>query len=636
MYLLLSRTASIAAAFTLTSLAFSVGAVPIGMSPDNPASALYGLPYAAANDSAALQEVVTLLNRGERKEAKIQLGRFLAKRPQDPRGTEMAGLIFMEEKNWEMAAVSFRRVVNADPQRTSARSKLGIALLMDGKTKEGAAELKNAVAINKTDGIARRYLGWLAEAQGDTQGALNHYAVMFADDPSKTGMMSEFHVLAGKLYNQTQRHDKTIHLLTPLIGKADSKRTAQGGELVLVTAHLGQGNKAAAAKLVRSLEKKLPSTNPDLRLAQAGLFKLEKDYPKARERLQAVIKDAPAYSGPASFQLSQVYAEEGNGKQAIEVLESLAPRMAGKDLSVVLARSTTLHFDRGGGANAIRTLTKYAPQDPSIKYLLAEAQARNHQYGAALITVNDLLAASPQFAGAHYLSGMLYRHENKSSNAEAGFLQAVKLVPAFVDAWVELAELHRAAKALPKAESVLQKGLEANPDNPTLLFKLASVQEDAGKIPQANRAYQRILDKMPNHVPALQKLALNLSMDASTLGEARKLAERAYGLNHNEPAIQDTYGWVLVQSGEVKKGIPLLESAVKSLQRGHGEHSHTSELEDHSHAEDSGLHEGNAYFHLGVAYMKIGKTTEGTAYLNRALGLGVDTGTKVQIAALLK
>ncbi len=72
------------------------------------------------------------------------------------------------------------------------------------------------------------------------------------------------------------------------------------------------------------------------------------------------------------------------------------------------------------------------------------------------------------------------------------------------------------------------------------------------------------------------------------------------------------------------------------MQKGHGGHSHTNESEDHSHAEDSGLHEGNAYFHLGVAYMKIGKTTEGTAYLNRALGLGVDTGTKVQIAALLK
>jgi tetratricopeptide (TPR) repeat protein len=527
-------------------------------------------------------------------------------------------------------------VVTADPQRTSARAKLGVALLMDGKTKEGAAELQNVVAVNKTDGIARRYLGWLAEAQGDTEGAINHYHAMFADGSSKTGTMSEFHVLAGKLYNQIQRHDKTIHLLAPLMGKADSKRTAQGAELVLAMAYLEQGNKAAAAKLIRSLEKTLPSTSPDLRLAQAGLFRLEKDYPKARERLQAVIKDTPAYSGPASFQLSQVYVEEGNGKQAIEVLESLAPRMAGKDLSVVLARSTALHFDRGGGANAIRTLTKYAPQDPSIKYLLAEAQARNHQYGAALITVNELLAESPQFAAAHYLSGMLYKHENKLSNAEAGFMQAVKLIPAFVDAWAELAELHREAKALPKAENALQKGLEANPDNPTLLFKLASIQEEAGKIPQANHAYRRILDKMPNHAPALQKLALNLSMDASTLDEARKLAERAYGLNQNEPAVQDTYGWILVQSGDVKKGIPLLEAAVKSLQRGHHKHSHTNESEDHSHADDSDLHEGNVYFHLGVAYMKIGKTKEGTAYLNRALGLGVDTGTKVRIAGLLK
>ncbi|HEX7233893.1 MAG TPA: hypothetical protein VF243_01375, partial [Nitrosospira sp.] len=204
-----------------------------------------------------------------------------------------------------------------------------------------------------------------------------------------------------------------------------------------------------------------------------------------------------------------------------------------------------------------------------------------------------------------------------------------------VDAWIEWADMY-AAGMPSKAEEILARGLEVNPDNSLLLFKLATMQDENGKTPQANSNYRRILEKMPNHVPALQKLALNLSASPATMDEARKLAERAYGLNRNEPAMQDTYGWILVQSGDAKKGIPLLESAVKSLRNLHGGHSGLHQSEDHSHPEAGNLNEGLACYHLGAAYMMTGKSAEGAAYLNRALGLGINAGTRVQIAALLK
>lgn len=634
MNLSICRVSSLIAAFTLVLLAPPGVPAPLGINSESFANTPSVLPY--VDVSADLQKVVTLLRAGKREEAKIELARFLTKHPQDRRATELAGMIFMEEKNWKMAVVSFQRVLTADPQRTSARSKLGVALLMEGKSQEGKAALEKAIADNETDAIARRYLGWLAETQGDTQTALKHYGAMIAASIS-TGMMSEFHALSGRLYNQMQRSDLAIRLLEPLIGKADSKRTAELGQQVLAAAYMEEGNKIASAKLVRSLEKTMPASSPELRMLQAGLLKLERDYPRARERLQAVIQDSPAYRAQASFQLAHIYSEEGNRKKAIEVLESLAPSLAKKDLAVALARVTALQFADGNGASAVKTLRKYTSQDPSIKYLLAEAQARNHDYAGALVTVNELLAEYPQFAGGHYLYGMLYKHENKLVHMEKGFSHAVKLIPAYVDAWIEWADGYATVGMSTNAETILTKGLDANPDNPLLLFKLAAIQEDAGKTGQANLRYRRILEKMPNHAPALQKLALNLSTNPATVAESLKFAERAYNLNRNEPALQDTYGWVLVQSGDEKKGIPLLESAVKSLRNVDIKHSLSNERgEDHAHPEENRTQEGMAYFHLGAAYMKLGKTSEGSAYLNRALGLGVSPSTKIQIAALLK
>ena len=92
---------------------------------------------------------------------------------------------------------------------------------------------------------------------------------------------------------------------------------------------------------------------------------------------------------------------------------------------------------------------------------------------------------------------------------------------------------------------------------------------------------------------------------------------------------------VLVQSGDLKKGTSLLEAAVKALQHIRAHHSNHDESDDHSH-ESNNLPEGDAYYHLGVAYIKGGKSVEGAAYLNRALRLGVDLGTRTQIASLLK
>ena len=203
--------------------------------------------------------------------------------------------------------------------------------------------------------------------------------------------------------------------------------------------------------------------------------------------------------------------------------------------------------------------------------------------------------------------------------AQTGFQQAVKLIPAFVDAWIELAELYVALKALPKAENTLLKGLEANLEQPALLFKLASIQSSLGKVNQANEIYRRILKSFPNDVPTLNNLASNLSVDMATLDEAKEYAKYAYGLDKNGPITQDTYGWILIKSGETSQGITLLESVVKNLR-------------DHVGI----LHEGNAYYHLGVGYIKTGKIKEGENYLNLALKSGVDSSTKVQIEALLK
>lgn len=587
------------------------------------------------SDSAELQDIIALLDKGDRKAAKPKLASFLAAHPQDPRGTEIAGMIFMEEKNWDPAIISFRRILAKDAARTDIRSKLGISLLMAGKNEDGIAELKRIISTKPTDALARRYLGWIAEAQQKPDEAMTHYSAMIE---GQSTVLTEFHALTGKLYNQKQQFAKTVSLLAPLVGKGESKRIEQGGQLVLVTAYLEQGNKKAASAILRSLEKITPATNPELRLAQADLYRQERNFPKSRERLQAVIKDSPAYKNPTLFELATVYAEEGNRDQAVTTLESLAAQAPKEELPKILSTLTAWQFDRNKGSLAIKTLEKYASQSKELKYLLAEAQAREDRFDAAMTTVRELLAAEPQFAAAHYLAGMIHKTENRIPQAEISLQQTVRLAPGFAEAWAELAGLYKNDPS--KTASTLQKALEANPEESSLLFRLGLAQQSLSQPDKANETWRRILKVQPNHIPALNSLASALARNPATLKEARELAARAWELDKKQPSSQDAYGWTLVRSGETSKGIPLLEAAVKSLDA-HQHHDHAAgEGSDHHHHDNepalTSLHPGNAYYHLGMAYLKAGKNKDGENYLNRALKSGVDTTTAAEIRATLK
>ena len=70
---------------------------------------------------------------------------------------------------------------------------------------------------------------------------------------------------------------------------------------------------------------------------------------------------------------------------------------------------------------------------------------------------------------------------------------------------------------------------------------------------------EQIVDKRPDHPSALNDLAW-LYHETGRPG-ALEMAEKAYRLAPDSPAIQDTYGWILVQTGEVESGLVPLEKA---------------------------------------------------------------------------
>lgn len=74
----------------------------------------------------------------------------------------------------------------------------------------------------------------------------------------------------------------------------------------------------------------------------------------------------------------------------------------------------------------------------------------------------------------------------------------------------------------------------------------------------------------------------------------------------------DTYGWLLVESGEVQRGLPILEESVEK----------SPEITEHQ-------------LHLGVALVKAGKTDEARRLLETLVGIEREFPEKAKAQELL-
>lgn len=109
------------------------------------------------------------------------------------------------------------------------------------------------------------------------------------------------------------------------------------------------------------------------------------------------------------------------------------------------------------------------------------------------------------------------------------------------------------------ALAFLESELGTSPNNLQLRLNLALLQQSTGREDSAKSNYEVLLESMPDNTVVLN----NLAWLYHKAGDQRavELAQRAYELSPDNAAIADTYGWIMLQSGNHKESVPVLEKA---------------------------------------------------------------------------
>ena len=360
--------------------------------------------------------------------------------------------------------------------------------------------------------------------------------------------------------------------------------------------------------------------------------------------LQSALSLAPS-SMAARMQLMNYYLEKNQAKTALSYTKD--GDQYGLKNPVYLDLKGKIQIAAGEPAGAVTSyqkLLQLAPNSPKAHMGMATAQAaagnlaairseltavlKLDPYHAEALTQMTMLeastgniAAARKHAGvlqSHYpkspvgfaLEGDILLEQNKPGEAAKLYEKAFALAPSGSTTLSLFRAYYRAGN---KAMAYEKMGLwlKDHPDDHRNRAYLASAYKADGQPKEAARHLEYILGKTPNNIVVQNDLALVYS--ALRDPRAIQLAEKAYTSQPKAAQIADTYGWILLNSGQADKGLGILRKAA-----------------------DMAPQDPSIRYHLAQALAKTGNRVEARSEVQAALKAGSAFPESAQAKQLLQ
>jgi predicted Zn-dependent protease len=258
----------------------------------------------------------------------------------------------------------------------------------------------------------------------------------------------------------------------------------------------------------------------------------------------------------------------------------------------------------------LESAVKLNPDFLPAQVAMVDLDVRQGKINKALQRAEALRNSRPNSTIGDIIAGDTLMRAHRPAEALEAYKVAFKRAPnSHIVA--RLFKAHRAVSSVTAALPHLAGWVASHPEDIQSRRLLASAYGDLGKTKIAIQHSEIILRKLPNDAAILNNLAL---LYQST-NDSRSLAyaERAFKHAPKHPATLDSLGWVLVQRGDMARGLKFLRMAYNRASR-----------------------EPEIQYHLGVALSRMGRLNEARNQLKSALKSGKFFQGKSDARDLLK
>jgi tetratricopeptide (TPR) repeat protein len=284
---------------------------------------------------------------------------------------------------------------------------------------------------------------------------------------------------------------------------------------------------------------KLNPVDPQLRLKLADDFNLLDDSTNASEVYQQLLKDygdMPSVRGDVRGKLADIYLRGNDSQKAKEELEALVRDDPGNAQAYYLLGG--LAYDDKKLAEAVDYYEKtvlLSDEFEQAYYDLAGAQINLDRPKDALETLSRAREKFKESFMIEFLTGMSYAREKDYTNAISHFTSAEMI------------------------------GRTSEPErlNRYFYFEAGASFERKGDFDEAQKYFEKSLQLSPDFAEALNYLGYMLADRGVKLEKARELIEKAVKLEPKNPAYLDSLGWVLYRQNQPQEALVPEQKAVE-------------------------------------------------------------------------
>ena len=463
---------------------------------------------------------------------------------------------------------------------------LGEIALQRGSPGLAAQTYAELAKRTKDPRVARRAVE-IANFARTPQYALESARVWHEADPASLQALQS---LAGLLVGTRQVEEAEPYLAKLL---AIDGAAAANGFMQLSRLLAGNPDKQTNLRVVRNLAAQHPEL-PQARLALAQAALAANDEAGALAEARRAAQLQPGWEAAAIFeaQVLQRKSPEAAGKSLAAFLE-MYPKA--RDARLTYARLLVSERKLTEARSEFAKLLAAYPDNTDVMYAVALLAAQLKDYATAetnLERLLDLGFRDPN--GVRFMLGQI-AEENKDWQAASDWYLSIESGEQFlpsrmrtasvlakqgklaeareflhevnatgeqrVQLLIAEAQMLREANQNREAFDLLAKALEAQPEQPELLYDHALTAEKLERFEVLEGNLRKLIQVKPDHAHAHNALGYSYAERNLRLPEARKLIERALELSPEDYYIIDSLGWVLYRQGDLKGAAAQLRRA---------------------------------------------------------------------------
>jgi tetratricopeptide (TPR) repeat protein len=454
-----------------------------------------------------VDELTSLLERGELVRAKTMVGDALRQYPSDAAVHNIAGAIDAQQRVYESAERHFRTAIRIAPKITAPYVNLG--RLYQEHAAEDPQALQKAIAVYRellqfdpTNSEALFQCAYVSARVGDwvaSRGLLERLPAqararpqalaVLAVDLAGTGESARAQEAATQLLAHADLTEEDVLAVVPALERAKDDGLAERlltgldrrglasteslRRLGLVYARLGRFGDARQA-LERAM-RSAGAPNVEILIDLARAAYKQKEFEAVLGYL-AQARDLDPQNAQVHFFFGIACVELNLGSEAFESLKKAATLAPDNPYVNYALGAVAIH--RHEPSEALPYFEAYVrlkPDDPRGRFALGAARFYSNDFDAARADLEHAARFPETAAGAHYFLARIARQLNQLDRARQDIDRALRANPHYGDAWAELGLLQTRSGEYAAAEQSLANALARDAENYAATVNLATL-----------------------------------------------------------------------------------------------------------------------------------------------------------------